>query len=59
MINLAPIPSKVQQRLFEKMRALSRGESYPETPIYEGSSGSEYQSDSSDSDNSDTWEDSE
>ena len=31
MINLAPIPSKVQQRLFEKMRALSRGESYPDS----------------------------
>jgi len=43
-------------RMFH-IRSAFRDESYPETPIYEGSSGSEYQSDSSNSD-IEIWDDS-
>ena len=31
MINLAPIPKRIQQRLFEKMNALSKVVKYPDS----------------------------
>ena len=33
MINLSPIPKAIQERLYQKMKALGKTVAYPDTPI--------------------------